>query len=393
MGGDDFSGDIVDLMGAWRMWLDRAALPLGLLGLAAVAAYNWRQWQRDKSLLAQIQEPEPLPPLEEWPELPLVSVLVAAWNEADFIERHIESFRALRYPNKELVLCAGGDDKTYELAREHAGEGIAVLEQQLGEGKQHALERGLSRAAGSIIFLTDADCLLDDISFERTLFFVASGAEQVCTGASLPYPEQMTDPFVFGQISSQLYGTLHVPRYAAGLLGRNCAVSRTLLEESEGLSEPAATGTDYVVAKVLVAAGARIRQLPTSRVATHYPEGPAEYIQQQRRWLCNVALHGRRFRAMDEVRAAVKTSLVGLVMLTIPVLALVLWRLLLLPWSLLIFHGWLSRARHLLLTSRALKTPLRSQHFYIQLPFLFVDFFAWVRPLADYLVPKSRGEW
>ncbi|UCC53881.1 MAG: hypothetical protein JSV68_07890, partial [Anaerolineaceae bacterium] len=72
-----------------RTRFDRLALPLGLLGIAAVAAYNWRLWQRDKSFLADRKQPEPLPPLDAWPELPLVSVLVAAWNEAAHINRHI----------------------------------------------------------------------------------------------------------------------------------------------------------------------------------------------------------------------------------------------------------------------------------------------------------------
>ena len=59
---------------------ERLALPLGLVG-AAAALYNWRLWQRDKAFLAERADPDPLPPLAEWPHLPKVSVLVAAWNE------------------------------------------------------------------------------------------------------------------------------------------------------------------------------------------------------------------------------------------------------------------------------------------------------------------------
>ena len=100
-----------------RTRLDRYALPLVLSGAAAAAIYNWRLWERDKALLARKGEAEPLLPLESWPERPMVSVLVAAWNEREHIERHIESFLALRYPHKELVLCAGGEDGTTEFAK------------------------------------------------------------------------------------------------------------------------------------------------------------------------------------------------------------------------------------------------------------------------------------
>ena len=67
--------------------------------------------------------------------LPKVSVLVAAWNEADIIREHIQSFLGLHYPNKELILCAGGEDGTYRIAREQGHTKVKVLEQQRGEGK------------------------------------------------------------------------------------------------------------------------------------------------------------------------------------------------------------------------------------------------------------------
>ena len=123
-----------------------------------------------------------MPPLDAWPELPLVSVLVAAWNEAAHINRHIESFLALRYPNKELVLCAGGNDGTLDLAYACAGPQVELLPQAPGEGKQRALARSFHQARGEVIFLTDADCELADEPFERTLWPVIGYGEQVATG-------------------------------------------------------------------------------------------------------------------------------------------------------------------------------------------------------------------
>ena len=143
-------------------------------------------------MLAAHQASAPIPPLEWWPELPLVSVLVAAWNEGERIEQHIQHFLALRYPNKELILCAGGQDGCYEqaLAYQSASQ-VRVFEQQAGEGKQKALHRCLPYTKGSIVFLTDADCLLDDEAFERTLYPVVAGNTQVCTGSSQPHAAQL----------------------------------------------------------------------------------------------------------------------------------------------------------------------------------------------------------
>ncbi|NJK33015.1 MAG: glycosyltransferase [Deltaproteobacteria bacterium] len=87
-------------------------------------------------------------------------MLVAAWHEADHIGAHIAAFQALRYPNKELILCAGGADGTCAIAQGCANESIHILEQMPGEGKQRALRRCYAAASGELIYLTDADCLL-----------------------------------------------------------------------------------------------------------------------------------------------------------------------------------------------------------------------------------------
>lgn len=376
-----------------RRILDRLALPLGFAGLVAVAAYNWRQWQRDKERLAQVCQAPPLPPLEEWSQLPLVSVLVAAWNEAHFIERHIESFLALRYPHKELVLCAGGVDGAFDLARKYEGTMVKILEQLPGEGKQKALARSLPHTCGDIIFLTDADCLLDDDAFERTIHPLVSEAEQVATGGSSPLPYQLDNPFVLSQAASQLYSSAHMPQYLTGLLGRNCAVVRSLLESSSALAADAPTGTDYVTAKILLASGARIRHVPQSRIATYYPTTVGQYVKQQRRWLRNVVLHGRRFGAVDEVQASLRTSATGLVMLLLPPIGLLLAPWLLVVWTILAAHAFLARLRYLRFTAVQQRRSLRLADAAIQVPLLLLDFVAWTHPLNDYLRHRNRWSW
>jgi cellulose synthase/poly-beta-1,6-N-acetylglucosamine synthase-like glycosyltransferase len=362
------------------------------LGLAAVAWQNWRLWQQDKARLATAAQPT-LPPPSEWPSVPTVSVLVPAWNERQHIDDHIRSFLALRYPRKELILCAGGDDGTYERAQMWAERQVIVLEQEPGEGKQQALRRSLPHARGIVIFLTDADCMLDDETFERTLYPVAIGEEQVTTGGARPIAELMRNPFVSLQAASQVYNAARTPRYAPGLLGRNCAVERSFLEWSGGLEAEAPTGTDYVLAKKLVQAGARIRQIPESRVATEYPTTIKGYVRQQSRWLRNILIHGPRFGAKDEVRASLKTSLVGIAMLLMPLSALLFGRLPFVGWLALVFHAFLSRLRYLKFTSAALNTPIEARQVVAQAPMLFLDFYAWSRPLFDYLSAKRRERW
>jgi glycosyltransferase involved in cell wall biosynthesis len=373
-----------------RKRFDRLAWPLGLLGLVVALGHNRRAWRRDRALLAAPIPPPPPPP-GEWPATPLVSVLVAAWNESANIDRHIAGVLALRYPRLELVLCAGGDDDTYARARRYVGPIVKVLRQYPGEGKARALARALRQARGEIIFLTDADCRPTDEPFERTLWPVAVGGEAASTGGSRPFDEQMADPFVFTQAATQLYSARHSPAYAPGLLGRNAAIRRALLETTAALDVPAPTGTDYVLAKTLHAAGARILQLPDSLMPTAYPTAPRAYLRQQRRWLRTVARGGRRFGAPGETRAARRTSLVGLVMLWLPPLGVLFSPPLLMIWSALLAQASLARLRYLSFAAAVLGRPVKHADVALQGPFLLLDWTAWAWALVDYVRRKGGG--
>lgn len=373
--------------------LDRYAGTLFLIGLVGVIWRNWHLWQQDKARLAEQAEPNPLPSLDAWPAHPTVSVLVAAWNEAEHIEQHIESFLDLRYPNKELVLCAGGEDTTYELATRYVSSNVTVLKQQPSEGKQQALAHSFDDTRGEVIFLTDADCELTDEPFERTLWPIIADGEQAVTGSSLPRTAQINDPFAFTQTATQLYSVMHSPPYAPGILGRNCAVQRTLLADTAAFDTPAPSGTDYVLAKVLDAAGARIRQVPESRMPTDYPSTVYEYLRQQRRWLRNVALHGRRFGATDEMRASLRTSLIGVTMLLLPLCGFLFAPGLLLIWCALVAQALCARLRYLYFAAMVLNRPVLLRDIVSQGPLLLVDFAAWTQPLADYVRQRNRWVW
>lgn len=375
---------------------------LFLLGLVVLMLWNWHQWRWDRALALQLRaqpgfsepasagEDPPLPQAPA-PHLPLVSVLVAAWNEAELIARHIASFAALRYPHKELILCAGGDDGTLRLAREQQGERITVLEQQPGEGKQRALQRCLQQARGDIIFLTDADCLLDDDSFQRTLAPLLREGENVATGASQPLHEQQSQPFVLHQWCTDLYASARHPPYATAVLGRNCAVEREALQSVGGFSARVQTGTDYHLGRLLLRRGERIRYVRDSAIETHYPEALRSYWRKQSRWVRNVLVHGPAFGAHDEVRAALTTGLAGMVMLGLPALAgtatflggQALARLLLGAWGLLLAHAFLAKLRYAAFARLYQGMTIHSRQLALTPLYLLVDFVAWVAPLVD----------
>ncbi|MGI8903799.1 MAG: glycosyltransferase [Solirubrobacteraceae bacterium] len=101
-------------------------------------------------VIATGQSAEPAP-------RPSVSVIVAAYAEADVIADRVANLLALDYPRERLeliVACDGSPDATAALARE--GGADLVLELARG-GKIRAQDAGVQRARGEIVAFSDAN--------------------------------------------------------------------------------------------------------------------------------------------------------------------------------------------------------------------------------------------
>jgi cellulose synthase/poly-beta-1,6-N-acetylglucosamine synthase-like glycosyltransferase len=368
-------------------------MPLFALGVGALAFWHARRWRADQALAV----PQVAPPATTPAREPLVSVLVAAWNEAALIEEHIEAFLRLRYPNKQLIICAGGSDNTYRLALAYNDVQIVVLEQQPGEGKQAALRRCLAHAEGNLIFLTDADCLLDDQAFEATLAPLLAGTHSAATGRYQPLAQQQSHPFVQMQWCSDNYARANNPAHqqgeVEGLIGRNAALTRELLARTGDFAATVAIGTDYYLARQIMALGERVAYVHGSSVATSFATAPAHYVRQQSRWLRNILQHGPAFAATAQVRATQQQCLIGLGiaggMVALPFVGAIGRTL----WLLAFLHGLCSRWRYVQFAIRTLKLH-PSAGLYLKMPFyLLLDLFVLAYSLPAAYVPGAKWRW
>jgi hypothetical protein len=317
---------------------ERRAGWLLVSGLAAATLWNLRQWRRDRRRLAQLEHEKPV--AYDLDGTPRVSILVPAWKEAGTIGPCIESILGLRYPDVELIVCAGGDDGTLDIARRYEGSRVIVLEQTSGEGKQGALRRCYAQSTGEVIFLTDADCLLDDASFERTLVPVIAGGENAATGSWRPLDRQRDQPFVQYQWSHHVYRELWMPPYAPALDGRNAAVKRPALEQVGAFEIPAPVGTDLALSRQLRAASHSVRFVRESRVQTEYPETLGDYRRQLSRWFRNPLVHDKGWLTSPSARSHLWAGLAATVLVVAPLPAL---------FSGLLRNLWIGSVLHLLL--------------------------------------------
>ncbi len=101
-------------------------------------------------------------------ELPFVSVIIPAYNEEDCIARTIDSVLKTEYPGGFEVIFVddGSKDNTLMLAKKYEERGVRVFTKENG-GKGTALNFGINKAKGELIFTMDADTSIEPYSMER----------------------------------------------------------------------------------------------------------------------------------------------------------------------------------------------------------------------------------
>jgi cellulose synthase/poly-beta-1,6-N-acetylglucosamine synthase-like glycosyltransferase len=100
---------------------------------------------------------------KETAESPSVSVIVAAYDEADGIQDRIRNLLESNYPKDrlEIVIASDGStDRTVELASSFDARSVRVLDLPR-RGKAAALVAGAAQARGDILVFTDANTVFD----------------------------------------------------------------------------------------------------------------------------------------------------------------------------------------------------------------------------------------
>lgn len=103
-------------------------------------------------------------------ESPLVSVVVPARNEAEYVAACLDSIEALAtdHSYETIVVDGDSDDRTPEIAREHGARVVFGDGSGIGAGRH----RGARAARGDWLAFVDADTTVDPAWLEEMLAFV-----------------------------------------------------------------------------------------------------------------------------------------------------------------------------------------------------------------------------
>jgi len=113
-----------------------------------------------------------------------VSVLLPVRNGEQWLRSKLDSLLSLDYPRELiqiLVISDGSSDRTDEIAGEYASSGIELIRIRSG-GKAAALNTGMARATGEILFFTDVRQHLDAKSLQRLVECFADPTVGVASG-------------------------------------------------------------------------------------------------------------------------------------------------------------------------------------------------------------------
>src|ERR1700758_2817900 len=102
-------------------------------------------------------------PVHKDDKLRTVSFVIAVYNGEKFLERKLRTILGLNYPRELmeiLVVSDGSTDRTDEIARRFASEGVKFLRVERG-GKAAALNAGVPLVSGEILVLNDVRQTLD----------------------------------------------------------------------------------------------------------------------------------------------------------------------------------------------------------------------------------------
>ena len=103
---------------------------------------------------------------------PNVTILIAAYNEADNIEATIKNKLALDYPKDKLeiiVISDGSTDGTDEIVKKYHLQGVKLLRQEPRAGKTSALNMAVPDAAGKILVFSDANSIYAPDSLKKLM--------------------------------------------------------------------------------------------------------------------------------------------------------------------------------------------------------------------------------
>jgi cellulose synthase/poly-beta-1,6-N-acetylglucosamine synthase-like glycosyltransferase len=219
-------------------------------------------------------------------ELPFVSVIIPAYNEEKSIAKTIKSVSKSDYPLFEVIVVDDGSkDRTLKIARKFKSERVMVFHKTNG-GKGTALNFGIKKAKGKIIFTMDADTTVDSQSMKRMVrFFKDNSVMSVTPAIVIDNPKNILQrvqhiEYVMGLFLRKVFASLRAIYVTPGAFS---AYRKSFFDKYGGYDEENIT-EDLEMALRIQSHGYHIENCPEAPAYTTAQRTFKELTMQRRRW-------------------------------------------------------------------------------------------------------------
>jgi len=113
----------------------------------------------------------------------LLSIIIPAYNEVDFIGDVIRRVQETPYEKEIIIVDDGSVDGTRDILKNLKEPNITVVLQEVNQGKGAALRAGFARAKGDIVIIQDADLEYDPRDYPKLLEPILEGKADVVYGS------------------------------------------------------------------------------------------------------------------------------------------------------------------------------------------------------------------
>jgi len=233
--------------------------------------------------------------------VPLVSVIVPAYNEERVVGACVASILSDRYPRKEVIVVDDGStDATLRVLRAFGGHPEVLVITQPNGGKAAALNRGLRAARGEICCFVDAD----GVFTRDTIANLLVGFDSPSVGGVCGNDEPVNLDRVQTRLLALLTHGTALARRALALIGCLTVVSgnsgafrRRVVDEVGGFHE-GTLGEDLELTWRVRAAGYGIAFRPRALVYAECPSTLSGLWRQRIRWTRGLAQTARLHRRL-----------------------------------------------------------------------------------------------
>lgn len=221
-------------------------------------------------------------------DLPSVSVIIPAYNEEKSIASTLKSVLKTDYPKEKFEIIFvddGSKDKTLEVAKSFEKQGIKVFTKNNG-GKGSALNYGIKKAKGEIIFTMDADTFIKEDTIRKMVDYFAD-KEVMCVSPAMiihnprSFLQRIQSiEYLLGLFLRKTFASLNSVYVTPGAFS---AYRKYFFDKYGGYDEKNMT-EDLEMALRVQYNGYKIENAPNAIASTISPTNFFHLLKQRRRW-------------------------------------------------------------------------------------------------------------